>query len=155
MFVWCEEYEEVLYDGVEFCFLNNLECFDVDGILILCVMLFGELDEKGCCCSVEINEIVILFVDSLIIVIGEQQDIEVLNVMGVLLDKNGWLDVDYNGEICLIDVFMIGDVQCGLFFIVVVVGIVCWVIDVIFSWENICFYQNDKYWNNVNLVEIY
>lgn len=71
MFVWREEYEEALYDGVEFRFLNNSERFDVDGILILRVMSFGESDEKGRRRSVEINEIVILFVDSLIIVIGE------------------------------------------------------------------------------------
>lgn len=87
---WREEYEEALHDGVEFRFLNNPECFDADGTLTLRVMSLGEPDEKGRRRPVETNETVTLHVDSLITAIGEQQDTEALNAMGVPLDKNGW-----------------------------------------------------------------
>lgn len=69
---------------------------------------------------VETNETVTLLVDSLITAIGEQQDTEALNAMGVPLDKNGWPDVDHNGETRLTDVFMIGDVQRGPFIVAAV-----------------------------------
>lgn len=87
---WREEYEEALHDGVEFRFLNNPERFDADGTLTLRVMSLGEPDEKGRRRPVETNETVTLHVDSLITAIGEQQDTEALNAMGVPLDKNGW-----------------------------------------------------------------
>ncbi len=61
---------------------------------------------KGRRRPVETNETVTLHVDSLITAIGEQQDTEALNAMGVPLDKNGWPDVDHNGETRLTDVFM-------------------------------------------------
>ncbi|MFU0083516.1 FAD-dependent oxidoreductase, partial [Salmonella enterica] len=78
--------------------------------------------EKGRRRPVETNETVTLLVDSLITAIGEQQDTEALNAMGVPLDKNGWPDVDHNGETRLTDVFMIGDVQRGPSSIVAAVG---------------------------------
>ena len=79
-----------MHDGVEFRFLNNPERFDADGTLTLRVMSLGEPDEKGRRRPVETNETVTLLVDSLITAIGEQQDTEALNAMGVPLDKNGW-----------------------------------------------------------------
>lgn len=152
---WREEYEEALHDGVEFRFLNNPERFDADGTLTLRVMSLGEPDEKGRRRPVETNETVTLHVDSLITAIGEQQDTEALNAMGVPLDKNGWPDVDHNGETRLTDVFMIGDVQRGPSSIVAAVGTARRATDAILSRENIRSHQNDKYWNNVNPAEIY
>lgn len=152
---WREEYEEALHDGVEFRFLNNPERFDADGTLTLRVMSLGEPDEKGRRRPVETNETVTLLVDSLITAIGEQQDTEALNAMGVPLDKNGWPDVDHNGETRLTDVFMIGDVQRGPSSIVAAVGTARRATDAILSRENIRSHQNDKYWNNVNPAEIY
>ncbi|HGT7889040.1 TPA: putative selenate reductase subunit YgfK [Escherichia coli] len=152
---WREEYEEALHDGVEFRFLNNPERFDADGTLTLRVMSLGEPDEKGRRRPVETNETVTLHVDSLITAIGEQQDTEALNAMGVPLDKNGWPDVDHNGETRLSDVFMIGDVQRGPSSIVAAVGTARRATDAILSRENIRSHQNDKYWNNVNPAEIY
>ncbi len=149
------EYEEALHDGVEFRFLNNPERFDADGTLTLRVMSLGEPDEKGRRRPVETNETVTLHVDSLITAIGEQQDTEALNAMGVPLDKNGWPDVDHNGETRLSDVFMIGDVQRGPSSIVAAVGTARRATDAILSRENIRSHQNDKYWNNVNPAEIY
>ena len=152
---WREEYEEALHDCVEFRFLNNPERFDADGTLTLRVMSLGEPDEKGRRRPVETNETVTLLVDSLITAIGEQQDTEALNAMGVPLDKNGWPDVDHNGETRLTDVFMIGDVQRGPSSIVAAVGTARRATDAILSRENIRSHQNDKYWNNVNPAEIY
>lgn len=152
---WREEYEEALHDGVEFRFLNNPERFDADGTLTLRVMSLGEPDKKGRRRPVETNETVTLHVDSLITAIGEQQDTEALNAMGVPLDKNGWPDVDHNGETRLTDVFMIGDVQRGPSSIVAAVGTARRATDAILSRENIRSHQNDKYWNNVNPAEIY
>ena len=134
---WREEYEEALHDGVEFRFLNNPERFDADGTLTLRVMSLGEPDEKGRRRPVETNETVTLHVDSLITAIGEQQDTEALNAMGVPLDKNGWPDVDHNGETRLTDVFMIGDVQRGPSSIVAAVGTARRATDAILSRENI------------------
>ncbi|WP_072119081.1 FAD-dependent oxidoreductase, partial [Shigella sonnei] len=129
--------------------------FDADGTLTLRVMSLGEPDEKGRRRPVETNETVTLHVDSLITAIGEQQDTEALNAMGVPLDKNGWPDVDHNGETRLTDVFMIGDVQRGPSSIVAAVGTARRATDAILSRENIRSHQNDKYWNNVNPAEIY
>ncbi|MBD4757988.1 FAD-dependent oxidoreductase, partial [Xanthomonas citri pv. citri] len=92
---------------------------------------------------VETNETVTLLVDSLITAIGEQQDTEALNAMGVPLDKNGWPDVDHNGETRLTDVFMIGDVQRGPSSIVAAVGTARRATDAILSRENIRSHQND------------
>ncbi len=70
------------------------------------------------------------------------------------LDKNGWPDVDHNGETRLI-CLMIGDVQRGPSSIVAAVGTARRATDAILSRENIRSHQNDKYWNNVNPAEIY
>lgn len=50
---------------------------------------------------------------------------------------------------------MIGDVQRGPSSIVAAVGTARRATDAILSRENIRSHQNDKYWNNVNPVEIY
>ncbi|MGX9743351.1 putative selenate reductase subunit YgfK [Pseudocitrobacter corydidari] len=152
---WREEYEEALHDGVEFRFLANPEQFDKDGTLTLRVMALGEADAKGRRRPVETSETVKLHVDSLITAIGEQQDTDALNAMGVALDENGWPDVNAIGETRTANVFMIGDVQRGPSSIVSAIGTARRATDAILKRENIHSHHHDKHWNNVNPADIY
>ena len=152
---WREEYEEALHEGVQFRFLNNPERFDADGSLTLRVMTLGEPDEKGRRRPVETQETVTLHADSLITAIGEQQDTDALNGMGVPLDSHGWPEVNSGGETRLSNVFMIGDVQRGPSSIVAAINSARRATDTILYRENIRSHHAGKHWNNVSPAEIY
>lgn len=152
---WREEYEEARHDGVEFRFLCNPEQFDADGTLLVRTMKLGEVDEKGRRRPVETQETATLQVDTLITAIGEQQDTEVLAAMGIPLDKNGYPEVDSNGETDQPGVFLIGDVQRGPSSVVSAIGNARRATDTILARENIRSHHGDKRWNNVDPAEIY
>ncbi|WHP31904.1 putative selenate reductase subunit YgfK [Trabulsiella odontotermitis] len=152
---WREEYEEALHDGVEFQFLSNPEKFDRDGTLTVRVMKLGEADEKGRRRPVETDETRTMQVDTLITAIGEQQDADALDAMGVPLDARGWPEVNADGETRKPDVFLIGDVQRGPSSIVSAIGNARKATDVILARENIRSHHGDKRWNNVDPADIY
>jgi len=152
---WREEYEEALHDGVEFMFLTNPEQFDADGTLTLRVMKLGEADEKGRRRPVATDEIRTLKVDTLITAIGEQQDCQALEAMGIPLDREGWPEVNADGETRRPGVFLIGDVQRGPSSIVAAIGNARRATDAILSRENIRTHHADKHWNNVDPAEVY
>ncbi|MFW0766336.1 putative selenate reductase subunit YgfK [Trabulsiella odontotermitis] len=152
---WREEYEEALHDGVEFQFLSNPEKFDRDGTLTVRVMKLGEADEKGRRRPVETDETRTMQVDALITAIGEQQDADALDAMGVPLDARGWPEVNADGETRKPDVFLIGDVQRGPSSIVSAIGNARKATDVILARENIRSHHGDKRWNNVDPADIY
>ncbi|KNC95713.1 putative selenate reductase subunit YgfK [Trabulsiella odontotermitis] len=152
---WREEYEEALHDGVEFQFLSNPEKFDRDGTLTVRVMKLGEADEKGRRRPVETDETRTMQVDALITAIGEQQDTEALDAMGIPLDARGWPEVNADGETRKPGVFLIGDVQRGPSSIVSAIGNARKATDVILARENIRSHYGDKRWNNVDPADIY
>lgn len=152
---WREEYEEAVHDGVEFMFLSNPEQFDADGSLTIRVMTLGDADEKGRRRPVETNETRTLHADTLITAIGEQQDCEALQAMGIPLDEHGWPDVNADGETRKPGVFLIGDVQRGPSSIVSAIGNARRATDTILARENIRSHHADKRWNNVDPAEIY
>lgn len=152
---WREEYEEAVHDGVEFMFLSNPEQFDADGTLTIRVMTLGDADEKGRRRPVETDETRTLQVDTLITAIGEQQDSDALQAMGIPLDDRGWPEVNADGETRKPGVFLIGDVQRGPSSIVSAIGNARRATDTILARENIRSHHADKRWNNVDPAEIY
>ena len=152
---WREEYEEARHDGVAFMFLSNPEQFDADGTLTIRVMKLGEPDEKGRRRPLETEETHELQADMLITAIGEQQDRDALQAMGIPLDKQGWPEVNADGETRTPGVFLIGDVQRGPSSVVSAIGNARRAADTILARENIRSHYGDKHWSNVDPREIY
>ncbi|WP_040902742.1 putative selenate reductase subunit YgfK [Yokenella regensburgei] len=152
---WREEYEEAVHDGVEFMFLSNPEQFDADGTLTVRVMRLGEPDEKGRRRPVETDETRTMHVTTVITSIGEQQDCDALEAMGIPMDTSGWPEVNAEGETRKNGVFLIGDVQRGPSSIVSAIGNARRASDAILARENIRSHHSDKHWNNVDPAEIY
>ncbi|OMQ22859.1 putative selenate reductase subunit YgfK [Serratia oryzae] len=151
-----EEYLEAVEDQVKFMFLTNPEHFAANGTLTARVMALGEPDEQGRRRPVPTEQTLTLQFDALITAIGEQADEEVLRKLGVPLDAAGYPQVNtVTGETTRPNVFLIGDVQRGPSSIVAAIGSARSAAETVLARENVKTHHQDKYWSNVDPVEVY
>ncbi|WP_156293947.1 putative selenate reductase subunit YgfK [Serratia oryzae] len=151
-----EEYLEAVEDQVKFMFLTNPEHFAANGTLTTRVMALGEPDEQGRRRPVPTEQTLTLQFDALITAIGEQADEEVLRKLGVPLDAAGYPQVNtVTGETTRPNVFLIGDVQRGPSSIVAAIGSARSAAETVLARENVKTHHQDKYWSNVDPVEVY